>query len=350
MQVPRPSQVAVRVLAVPRAARRLCTPCRARTSSSRRSRRTSPSARSSLAPRPCRRLRGSGLSASIGQQVPSRPVRLQETQAPWQATLQQTPSAQKLEAHWSLVSQAGAFHALAAAARSTHCCPLTHWLLVVQVSKQSPVAGLHENGTQMRVGPGLQCPPPSQAYDPTTASPSHMPGLHIVVHRVLAAAAAARRTCRRARRSRPASSRRCSPRAGSRPDDRFTHCAERGRPVADSCTLRCRRCLQQTPSTQNPLAHSGAALAGLADRLRPRDAGGRCRPRRARSTGARRSIPAVRSCRRRTRRPFRNPSSCSRSRRARRRRNANAASPDPLAPIRTNFMKFSSSETPFLEE
>ena len=39
-------------------------------------------------------LRGSGLSASIGQQVPSRPVRLQETHAPWQATLQQTPSAQ----------------------------------------------------------------------------------------------------------------------------------------------------------------------------------------------------------------------------------------------------------------
>jgi hypothetical protein len=38
--------------------------------------------------------RGSGLSASTGQHVPSRPVRLQETQGPWHAMAQQTPSAQ----------------------------------------------------------------------------------------------------------------------------------------------------------------------------------------------------------------------------------------------------------------
>jgi len=49
--------------------------------------------------------RGSGLSASTGQQVPSRPIRLQLRHGPLQATLQQTPSAQKFEAHCSLRSQ-----------------------------------------------------------------------------------------------------------------------------------------------------------------------------------------------------------------------------------------------------
>ena len=38
---------------------------------------------------------GSGLPTSIGQQVPSIPGKAQETQGPWQATLQQNPFAQK---------------------------------------------------------------------------------------------------------------------------------------------------------------------------------------------------------------------------------------------------------------
>jgi hypothetical protein len=38
--------------------------------------------------------RGSGRPSSIGQQVPSLSGRLQATQPPWQATLQQIPSAQ----------------------------------------------------------------------------------------------------------------------------------------------------------------------------------------------------------------------------------------------------------------
>ena len=59
--------------------------------------------------------RGSGASASIGQQRPSRPVRLQVTQAPLQATLQQTPSAQKPDAHCRRLA-GGAVHQLAAAA------------------------------------------------------------------------------------------------------------------------------------------------------------------------------------------------------------------------------------------
>jgi hypothetical protein len=51
----------------------------------------------------------------------------------------------------------------------------------VQTDTQAPVAVLHENGTQMCVEPGLHCPLPSQAFEPTTASPSHIPGLHIVL-------------------------------------------------------------------------------------------------------------------------------------------------------------------------
>jgi hypothetical protein len=41
----------------------------------------------------------SGASASSGQQRPSRPVRLHDRHGPWQATLQQTLSAQKPDAH-----------------------------------------------------------------------------------------------------------------------------------------------------------------------------------------------------------------------------------------------------------
>src|SRR5437667_272375 len=46
---------------------------------------------------------------------------------------------------------------------------------------QTLAPGSHENGTQILVARGLQRPAPSHAYEPTTASPSHMPGLHIVL-------------------------------------------------------------------------------------------------------------------------------------------------------------------------
>ena len=77
--------------------------------------------------------RGSALSASIGQHVPSSCGRLQDTQAPWQATLQQTPSAQKPLAHCALSRQLAPFISLPQLP-IMHACPLTHWLLVVQAS------------------------------------------------------------------------------------------------------------------------------------------------------------------------------------------------------------------------
>src|SRR5690242_4690117 len=124
--------------------------------------------------------RGSVLSASIGQHTPSRPVSLHDRQGPWQATLQQTPSAQKFDAQSSFTRQGAPFMRLPQLP-FTHCWPKLHWLLLVQVSAQLLVAGSHVNGTQMTVEPGLHLPAPSHAYEPTTASPSHVPGLHIVV-------------------------------------------------------------------------------------------------------------------------------------------------------------------------
>jgi hypothetical protein len=54
-------------------------------------------------------LRVSTTSASSGQQVPSCPMRLQEMHAPLQATLQQTPSAQKADAQSDPFWQAAPF-------------------------------------------------------------------------------------------------------------------------------------------------------------------------------------------------------------------------------------------------
>jgi len=93
--------------------------------------------------------------------------------------LQQTPSAQKPEAQSSGFWQAAPFMR-GPQLPPTHWWPLTHWLLVVQASKQAPVPGLQENGTQMRVDPGLQWPMPSQTLAPMTASPSQVPALQTV--------------------------------------------------------------------------------------------------------------------------------------------------------------------------
>ena len=123
--------------------------------------------------------RVSATSASSGQQVPSRPIRAQDRHGPLQMTLQQTPSAQKPDAQSAGLSQAAPFMR-GPQLPPTHWWPLVHWLLAVQVLKQSPVVELQEKGTQMRVEPGLHCPLPSQTFAPITASPSHVPGLQTV--------------------------------------------------------------------------------------------------------------------------------------------------------------------------
>jgi hypothetical protein len=82
---------------------------------------------------------GSSTPRGDGPQVPIRPLWLQLTQGPLQAVLQQTPSAQKLEAHWAAAVQAApgglspqlpATH-LTFAAQSASVAQLSAHLLVV---------------------------------------------------------------------------------------------------------------------------------------------------------------------------------------------------------------------------
>jgi hypothetical protein len=113
-------------------------------------------------PSSLQRPRGSGEPRSMGQQVPSRPLRLHELQAPVQATLQHTPSAQCSEAHSLFALQAAPLIFLPQLPL-THLWPLTHWLSVAHWAKQEPAPELHENGAQIFVAPGLHCPAPLQA-------------------------------------------------------------------------------------------------------------------------------------------------------------------------------------------
>jgi hypothetical protein len=84
--------------------------------------------------------RGSGLPESTGQQVPNRPGRLQATQAPWQATLQQTLSAQNPRMQSSLVSQCPPIPDLPQLSEAkSQACPAVHCALLLHFSKQSPV-------------------------------------------------------------------------------------------------------------------------------------------------------------------------------------------------------------------
>lgn len=100
---------------------------------------------------------GSGLPTAIGQQVPMRPLWLQLTQAPVQATLQQNPSAQKFEAHCEAVVQTAPI-GLGPQLPATHLMPLTQSLSEVQVTTQALVWVLQPNGAQMVAGPEAQTP------------------------------------------------------------------------------------------------------------------------------------------------------------------------------------------------
>jgi hypothetical protein len=106
--------------------------------------------------------RGSAAPRSSGQQVPMRWSRLHETQPPWQATLQQTPSAQKPDAQSSAVLQGAPFIFLPQLP-FTHCWPVAHWLVSVHDWKHAPAVPSQAYGAQIAVGLGLHWPLPSQA-------------------------------------------------------------------------------------------------------------------------------------------------------------------------------------------
>jgi hypothetical protein len=99
---------------------------------------------------------GSAAPRVAGAQVPSRPDCAQLTQAPVQAMLQQTPSAQKPEAHCEPALQI-APSGLGPQLPFTHFDP-TQSLSDAQVTAQAPLFASQLNGAQMTVGPAVQVP------------------------------------------------------------------------------------------------------------------------------------------------------------------------------------------------
>ena len=122
---------------------------------------------------------GSAIPMAVGQQVPMRPLWLQLTHGPVQATLQQKPSAQKFEAHWTEAVQTAPMGRLPQ-------LPFTHLTLGAQsasdaqVTTQLLVLLSQEKGAQMVAGPGVQLPVPSHTRTPPTDAPSQVPGWHTV--------------------------------------------------------------------------------------------------------------------------------------------------------------------------
>ena len=118
---------------------------------------------------------GSVAPSAVGQQVPTRPLWLQLTQGPVQATLQQNPSAQNAEAHWLEAVQTAPMGRLPQ-------LPFTHFTLAAQSASDEQVV-THAlvllsqlNGAQMVAGPGVQVPAPSHTRIPPTEAPSQVPG------------------------------------------------------------------------------------------------------------------------------------------------------------------------------
>ena len=180
-------------------------------------------------------LRGAPLTAT---QVPGPEDSAQASQAPAQAVLQQTPSAQKPLTHW-----------LAA----VHACPAfslqapvaSHDFVLVQLFASSALV----TATQMP-------PPPVHAWQvPHEAVPQQAPSTHAP----LAQSAAAVQVCPLAFLQAPVASQDCAPLQVSS-IAAFTGLQVPASPVR----LQARQAvvqalLQQTPSAQKPLVHSPAA-------------------------------------------------------------------------------------------
>jgi hypothetical protein len=110
----------------------------------------------------------------MGQQVPALPVWLHDTHAPWQATAQHTPSAQKPDAHSAFVLQPMP-RILRPQLPFMHCTPRAQSAFVVHEPVQSCLLVSHEYGTQTLSAPGAHVPFPSQVLMFVTAAPAHVP-------------------------------------------------------------------------------------------------------------------------------------------------------------------------------
>ena len=93
----------------------------------------------------------------MAEQVPSRPVWLQLTHGPVQALLQQTPSAQKFEAHCEAAVQSAPI-GFGPQVPFAHLMPLAQSASDAQVPKHALVFPSQLNGAQMITGPDAQVP------------------------------------------------------------------------------------------------------------------------------------------------------------------------------------------------
>jgi len=119
--------------------------------------------------------RGSGVSAGTSTQRPSAMGRAQKRHLPAQASLQQTPSAQNPDLHWSADLHAWPRPRLPQLP-STQVAGVTQSASVVQASRQTSPP--HMNGSQAMAGPSRQLPRPSQLPAGTMLPPAHEDGLH----------------------------------------------------------------------------------------------------------------------------------------------------------------------------
>jgi hypothetical protein len=98
---------------------------------------------------------GSAAPPSTGQQTPARPTRLQLTQGPRHATLQQTPSVQKPDAQSASLLHT-APDGFGPQLPLTQTTPATQSAFERQVTTQALVPLSQSNGAQIVAGPALQ--------------------------------------------------------------------------------------------------------------------------------------------------------------------------------------------------
>jgi len=121
-----------------------------------------------------RATRGSGVSAGTSTQRPSAMGKAQKRHLPVQASLQQTPSAQKPDLHWSAFWHAWPSPRLPQLP-ATQVAGATQSASVAQASRQ--VSLPHMKGSQEMAGPSRQLPRPSQLPAGTMLPPAQDEGL-----------------------------------------------------------------------------------------------------------------------------------------------------------------------------
>jgi hypothetical protein len=99
---------------------------------------------------------------------------LHDTQAPWQATAQQTPSVQKPDAQSPSFAQLEPF-ILSPQLPFMHCTLGAQSASVVQAVEQSCLFASHEYGTHTLAAPATHVPLPSHVLMFVTAAPAQAP-------------------------------------------------------------------------------------------------------------------------------------------------------------------------------